>query len=170
MNVRTLRTRDPLPAKPRMQPLALFLLAVPALAQVAAPEAPVLESVRGFYAAFNSHAFGQSADFATDDWNHINPYGGRTNGRDNVLNELNAVHATFLKGVSDNIEKVDVRFASKDVAVATVVSRMSTFTSPDGVRHENERHVRTFVLVHRAARWLIMQDHNTVMGVPPPAR
>ena len=149
--------------------MALLAISASAFAQRSDPEAPVLRTVRAFYAAFNSHGFNHSADFTTDDWNHINPYGGRTRGRVNVLKELNEVHGTFLKGVSDNIEQIDVRFASKDVAVATVVSRMSTFTSPDGVKHESEQHIRTFVLVNRAARWLIMQDQNTVMSAPPPA-
>ena len=57
----------------------------------------------------------------------------------------------------------DVRLASKDVAVASVISRMSAFTSPDGVRHLNEQHIRTFLLVRQDARWLIMQDQNAVV-------
>ena len=30
--------------------------------------------------------------------------------------------------------------------------------------HENECRIRTFVIVKRANRWLIMQDQNTVRG------
>jgi uncharacterized protein (TIGR02246 family) len=74
------------------------------------------------------------------------------------------VHSTFLKGVSDTVEDMSVRFAAPDVAVVTVTSRMSTFTTPDRVRHENERHIRTFVVVKRSDRWLIMLDQNTVIG------
>jgi uncharacterized protein (TIGR02246 family) len=77
---------------------------------------------------------------------------------------LHEVHATFLKGVSDKIEDMDVRFATPDVAVATVRSRMSTFTMPNGVEHVNEGHIRTFVVVKRGSRWLIMQDQNTAIG------
>ena len=138
-----------------------------AAAQAPSPESDVRQTVQAFYAAFNSHGFDHADDFTTDDWNHINPYGGRTHGRTEVLKELHQVHGTFLKGVSDNIETMDVRFADKDVAVATVVSRMSTFTSPDNVKHVNEEHIRTFVLVNRGARWLIMQDQNTVVSPPP---
>ena len=142
-------------------------VAVPA--QTPSSETSVRHTVQAFYAAFNSHGFSHAADFTTDDWSHINPYGGRTHGRAEVLKELHQVHGSFLSGVSDNIEKLDVRFASKDAAVATVVSRMSTFTSPDGVRHSNEQHIRTFVLTRRGTRWLIMQDQNTVV-MPPPTR
>jgi hypothetical protein len=34
------------------------------------------------------------------------------------------------------------------------------------VKHENERHIRTFVLVRRNDRWLIMQDQNTAVAGP----
>ena len=66
-------------------------------------------------------------------------------------------------------EPVDIRFAAQDVAVGTVTSTMSPFTSPDGVKHGTERHIRTFVVVKRGGRWLIMQDHNTTV-IELPAR
>ena len=149
--------------------MAIAILAVPMVVPAQSPgsAASVRQTVQAFYAAFNSHGFSHAADFTTDDWNHINPYGGRTHGRAEVLKELHQVHSTFLSGVSDNIEKMDVRFAGKDAAVATVTSRMSTFTSPDGVTHSNERHIRTFVLARHGARWLIMQDQNTTVMPPP---
>lgn len=96
----------------------------------------------------------------------INPSGGWTLGRDAVLKELKEVHSTFLKGVTDTVEEMVVKLAGPDVAVATVKSRMSPFTMPDGVRHENEQHIRTFVLVRRDGRWLIMQDQNTAVARP----
>lgn len=150
--------------------MVIFTMSAVVGAQTTSPEGPVRETVQAFYAAFNSHGFEHAADFTTDDWNHINPYGGRTRGRAEVLKELHQVHSTFLHGVSDTIEALDVRFAGKDAAVATVTSRMSTFTSPDGVTHTNERHIRTFILARRDTRWLIMQDQNTTVAPPPDAR
>jgi len=71
--------------------------------QPSGPEAQVSQTVQAFYTAFNApNGFEMAADFATDDWNHINPFGGRTNGRTAVLKEALEVHRTFLKGVSDN--------------------------------------------------------------------
>jgi uncharacterized protein (TIGR02246 family) len=135
-------------------------------AEIQGEEQPVREVVQAFYAGFNSHRWTHAADYTTEDWNHINPGGGWTRGRAAVLKELEEVHSTFLKGVSDTIEVVGVRFASADVAVVTVTSRMSAFTMPDGVRHENEQHIRTFVVVRRNDHWLIMQDQNTVVARP----
>jgi uncharacterized protein (TIGR02246 family) len=147
--------------------IVLLAVSMATSAQPPNAEAAVRQTVQAFYAAFNAHGFDHAADFTTDDWNHINPYGGRTRGRAQVLKELHQVHGSFLKGVSDNIEQLDVRFAGKEAAVATVTSRMSTFTSPDGIRHVNEQHIRTFVLAKRGTRWLIMQDQNTVVAAPP---
>ena len=125
-------------------------------------ETAARKPVELFYAAFDQGFVGP-ADFAAEDWVHINPYGGWTRGRTNVLKEVRAVHATFLKGVTDKIERTEVRLVSREVAVVTVVSLMSTFTTPDGVNHENEQHIRTFVVVKRSGRWLVIQDQNTTI-------
>jgi uncharacterized protein (TIGR02246 family) len=129
-------------------------------------EEEVRQAVQSFHAAFNQHDFKSAEEYTTEDWNHINPLGGWTRGRDAVLKELKEVHSTFLKGVSATIEDTSVRFASRDVAVVTVINRSSTFTTPDGAKHENEQSIRTFVVVKRSGRWLIMQDQNTFI-IPP---
>lgn len=146
--------------------LIALMLTGEAFAETPVEEKRVREVVQSFYAGFNSHGWTHAADYTTEDWNHINPGGGWTRGRTAVLKELEEVHSTFLKGVSDTIEEMAVRFANADVAVVTVTSRMSTFTTPDGVRHENEQHIRTFVVVRRNDRWLIMQDQNTAVARP----
>ena len=57
---------------------------------------------------------------------------------------------------------MEVRFATPDVAVVTVPSRMSTFTSPDGVTLENEGRIRTFVVVKRLDRRLMEIQSLTI--------
>jgi len=147
--------------------LGLFLM-VPCAALSDDREAAVRTAIQAFYKAFDDGFVGP-ADYATEDWNHINPYGGRDRGREATLNTVREVHKTFLNGTTDTIENMDIRFATQDVAVGTVTSIMSPFTSPDGVKHGAERHIRTFVVVKRGERWLIMQDHNTSV-IEPPAR
>jgi uncharacterized protein (TIGR02246 family) len=127
------------------------------------PRIAVQRAVEAFYAAFDS-GFTGDCDFSTEDWNHINPAGGWTRGREAALREVREVHTTFLKGVTDTIEELSVRFAGDDAAVATVISQMSPFTMPGGVRRENLRNIRTFVVVKREGRWKIMQDQNTVIA------
>ena len=79
-----------------------------ALAQTASEENRVREVVQSFYADFNSHGWMHAANYTTEDWVHINPLGGWTRGRDAVLKELEHVHSTFLKGVSDTIQDLAV--------------------------------------------------------------
>lgn len=125
-------------------------------------EKRIRHAVQSFYDAFNSHHFDAATGYTTEDWTHVNPLGGWTQGREAVLNELKQVHSSFLKGISDNIEEMSVRFATSDVAVVMVPSTLSgTFTTPDGIKHENDRQVRTFVVVRRNDQWLIIHDHNT---------
>ena len=137
------------------------------LAHRPSDEEEVRQAVQSFHAAFNQHDFKSAEEYTTEDWNHINPFGGWSRGRDAVLKELEEVHSTFLKGVSATVEDFSVRFAGRDVAVVTVTNRSNTFTTPDGVKHENERSIRTFVVVKRSGRWLIMQDQNTFISPPP---
>ena len=130
-------------------------------------DAQVRAAVNAFYQSFDE-GFTRPADYATEDWYHINPYGGVDKGRDATMQTVRAVHQTFLKGTTDKVKDIDIRFASDDVAVATVTSETSPFTSPDGVNHGVEGHLRTFIVVQRGDRWRIMQDHNTTI-VPLPA-
>ena len=122
--------------------------------------------IQTFYKSFNE-GFTGPADYATEDWNHINPNGGRNQGRDATLKRLREVHQTFLKGAKESIESMDVRFASDGVAVGTVISVSSPFVSPDGTKHDVQHGIRTFVVVKREDRWLIMQDHNTTVTATP---
>jgi uncharacterized protein (TIGR02246 family) len=123
-------------------------------------EEAVRATVRAFYTAFDE-GFVKDVTFATDDWHHINPFGGVDEGLEATLRTVREVHTTFLKEVTDTPESIEVRFATDDVAVADVVSTMSPFTGPDGVRREAQKQFRTFVVVKRGERWLIMQDQNT---------
>jgi uncharacterized protein (TIGR02246 family) len=125
------------------------------------PEMRVRKAVQSFYDAFNSHDFSTVSEFTTEDWTHINPLGGWVRGRKAVLAELKEVHATFLNGITDTPEEMEVRFAMMNTAIVTVSSKMSSHTTPDGVRRENQKQIRTFILVMRDNRWLIMQDQNT---------
>ncbi len=133
------------------------------LAQTSNEESQVRQTVQSFYDDFNAHNFGRVENYTTEDWNHINPGGGWTRGREAVLKELKEVHSTFLKGVSSKIEDMSVRFATPDVAIVTVTNQMGTYALPDGIKRENERQIKTFVVVKRNGKWQIIHDQNTVI-------
>jgi uncharacterized protein (TIGR02246 family) len=136
-----------------------LILVLPAAAQANDREAEVRPTIEAFYKAFND-GFTKPADYAAEDWNHINPFGGPTRGREAVLKEVREVHQSFLKGATETIESMDVRFANSDVAVGTVVSVGKTSDGKSG------RAIRTFVVVKRGKRWQIMQDQNTLIQEP----
>jgi uncharacterized protein (TIGR02246 family) len=140
--------------------VTMLISILPAPAWGSEAEAEVRSTIQAFYKAFND-GFTQPAGYAAEDWNHINPFGGRTRSREETLKEVREVHQTFLKGATETIENMDIRFATPDVAVGTVVSLVGAFATPDGVKHEPGRSVRTFVVVRRDGRWQIMQDQNT---------
>lgn len=138
---------------------------------IAGDESPdARKSVQAFYDAYNAYEFDKLTQFTTEDWTHIAPNGIVRQGRPEVLQALKQAHSTFLKGVTDTPEDIAVRLATPSVAIVTVRSRSSTFTTPDGVTHENEGRIRTFVVVKRDSRWLIIQDQNTVASQPPTRR
>jgi hypothetical protein len=70
--------------------LGLFLM-LPCTALSDDREAAVRTAIRAFYKAFNDGFVGP-ADYATEDWNHINPYGGRDRGREATLKTVRKVH------------------------------------------------------------------------------
>src|SRR3954452_11147382 len=154
---------------PRTRPISLaviaLILTVPAHARSEDREGGARAAIQAFYKAFDG-GFARPPDYLAEDWNHINPFGGRDRGRKATLKAVREVHQSFLKGTTDTIESMDIRFATSDVAVGTVVSVMSPFTSPDGVKHGRERHIRTFVVVKRGDHWRIMQDQNTTIVEP----
>ena len=119
--------------------------------------------VNAFQEDFNEGSFKNASAYSTSDWRHINPGGGIDKGRDSVLITVRAVHQTFLKGVTMRIESMDIRFLTLDVAIADVIHIVDNYTTPDGIKHENERHIKTYVVVKKKGKWLLAQDHNTVI-------
>jgi len=83
-------------------------IALGAFAQTPRKEIRLRQAVQSFYDAFNAHGFGRAAKYTTQDWNHINPGGGWKSGRAAVLKELKEVRSTFLKGVFDTVEDVEI--------------------------------------------------------------
>ena len=119
--------------------------------------------VIAFQEDFNEGSFKNALSYSSTDWEHINPGGGIDKGRDSVLKTVRAVHQTFLKGVTMRIESMDIRFITPDVAIADVIHNMDNYTTPDGIKHENERHIKTYVDVKKKGKSLLTQDHNTVI-------
>ena len=116
-----------------------------------------------FHNDFNDGGFKNAEKYTTEDWEHINPLGGVDKGRANVLKTVREVHQSFLKGVTMTLEDFSLRFITPDVAIVDAIDKTSDFTTPDGTKHQNERHIKTYVLVKKNGKWLLTHDHNTII-------
>ncbi len=124
----------------------------------------VRKVVTDFQDDFNEGSFKNVNSYTTKDWEHLNPSGGITVGRENVLKEVRAVHQTFLKGVTMKMESIAIRFITNTVAIADAVHKIDTYTTPNGKQHVNERHIKTYVIVKQKGKWLLTQDQNTIIA------
>ena len=120
--------------------------------------------VLAFQDDFNEGAFKNAEFYTTKDWEHINPGGGITKGREAVLKEIRAVHQTFLKGVSVTIESITIRFLTRTVAIADVVHKSSDYELPQGIKHQSERQRKTYLVVKKENKWLLTLDQNTIIS------
>jgi len=123
----------------------------------------VTKVIMDFQNDFNDGGFKNAYSYTTSDWEHINPLGGISKGRENVLNEVRTVHQSFLKGVTMKMETIEIRFITPSVAVADVIHIMDDFTTPDGIKHVNERQIKTYIVVKKEDKWLLTHDHNTTI-------
>ena len=119
--------------------------------------------VLAFQNDFNEGGFKNAEFYTTKDWEHINPGGGITQGQEAVLKEVRTVHQTFLKGVSLTIESITIRFLTPTVAIADVVNKSSDYELPQGVKHQNERQRKTYIIVKKQNKWWLTLDQNTVI-------
>jgi uncharacterized protein (TIGR02246 family) len=134
------------------------------LAQSPQDEELVRKVVLSFQDDFNEGGFRNAIEYTTSDWEHLNPLGGISKGRDKVLEEVRAVHQTFLKGVTMTIEHMTIRFITTDVALVNVIHKMSIYEMPKGTWNEDEKHVKTYVVVKQDGKWLLTHDQNTIMA------
>ena len=146
---------------------AAGLLCLMGVARGSDEEQLVREVVKAFVTDYNNGAFKNAPSYTTDDWVHINPGGGITMGRDDVLKEVRAIHKTMLKGVSITIDNMTVRFVTHDVALVNAIHTSDSYITPeDGLKHENERQMKTYVVVKHYGKWLLTLDQNTIISNP----
>ena len=124
----------------------------------------VKKVVIAFQEDFNDGSFKNAISYTTKDWEHLNPGGGINKGQNDVLKLVRSVHQTFLKGVSMTIDSMTIRFITPDVAIADVFHTLSTYELPAGVKHENERELKTYVVVKQKGKWLLTHDQNTTIA------
>jgi hypothetical protein len=71
---------------------AAGLLCLMGVARGSDEEQLVRDVVKAFVTDYNNGDFKNAPSYTTDEWVHINPGGGVTRGRDEVLKEVRAIH------------------------------------------------------------------------------
>ena len=137
-------------------------ITIATIAQSTADKKQVEKVVLAFQDDFNDGAFKNAPNYTTADWEHINPFGGITKGRDTTLADVRRVHQSFLKDVTMKVESIDIRFPAPELAIAVVIHQMNNYTTPDGVQHNNEKHTKSYIIVKQNGKWLLTLDHNTI--------
>lgn|GEM_PF-644826 len=132
-------------------------------AQSSRDSAAIEKIILDFQKDFNDGTFKNAIHYTTPDWEHINPLGGIDKGRDQVLKVVRSVHQSFLKGVTMKIKSMSVRFIVPTVAIADVIHEIDAYITPDGVHHNSERQIKTYVLVNQNQTWFLTHDHNTII-------
>jgi uncharacterized protein (TIGR02246 family) len=137
------------------------------MGQSSKDEQLVGEVVKSFVNDYNNGDFKNASFYTTNDWVHINPGGGITRGRAEVLKEVRAIHQTMLKGIKITIDTMTIRFVTTDVAIVNIIHKSDTYVTPeDGIKHENERQIKTYIIVRQKGKWLLTLDQNTIISNP----
>jgi len=145
----------------------LFLILIPFLSFGQTNDIEEIKKVIiAFQEDFNEGIFKNVKNYTTEDWIHINPGGGMTNGRTAVLKEVVAVHQTFLKGVSMTIDSLNIKLSSPQFAYAIVYHKLSDYELPKGTINKNQQNIKTYIFEKRKKKWLMILDQNTVVQKP----
>lgn len=150
--------------KPFLFLLLTSFISIISIGQSSKDEESVKKVINAFQDDFNDGTFKNAESYTTSDWEHLNPGGGITKGRNEVLKEVIGVHQTFLKGVSMTIQSMNIRFITSDVAIADVIHKISDFEFPAGVKHKNELNLKTYIVVKQEGKWLLTHDQNTTVA------
>lgn len=146
---------------------SISLFSFVTLGQSSRDEQLAIEVVKSFVNDYNIGDFKNAPFYTTTDWVHINPGGGISRGRENVLKEVRAVHQTMLKGCRISIDTLTTHFVTAEVAIINAVHTSDTYITPeDGIKHENEKQMKTYVVVLQKGKWLLSLDQNTIIHNP----
>jgi ketosteroid isomerase-like protein len=119
---------------------------------------PAYVPVAAYFAALNAHSFDNATEFASADWNSINPRGTWSRGREAAVAAMSKLEAGVLKDVTFSVKGASIVYASSDVALVTTTS-LAAHTPPDEALERT-----TFVVVKERGRWQLFEDQVTTVS------
>jgi ketosteroid isomerase-like protein len=116
------------------------------------------EPVAAYTAALNAHSFANAEQFATEDWNLINPKGVWSRGRDATVANLTQLEHGILKDATFQVERASISYASGEVALITMTSLAHDYVPDEALERV------TFIVVKHADIWLLFQTQITTVS------
>ena len=121
----------------------------------------VRQIAKSFVTDYNNGDFKNAPSDTTDEKVHLNPVSGLTRGQEEVLKKVRAISKTTLKRVSVTIESMTVQFGTDGVALVDAIHRGDSY-----ITHENERQMKTYLVVKQKGKWLLALDQNSIVSNP----
>ena len=117
---------------------------------------------------WNTHEFKNMDSYTTEDVEWVNIVGMWWKGRAEVKSAHQGIFDAMFKGVPFTQKNLKMRFLTKDVAIATLISSVGAFFPPDGIDHGNNKmpatdDILTLIFVKKNGKWLLTSGQNTVV-------
>lgn len=129
-------------------------------AQTSKDKQAVQTQIEAMLHSWNQHQFSDMDTYTTPDVDWVNIVGMRWKGRKEVQYAHEAFHKTMFKDVPVDLKSTDIRFITKDVAVAHIITHYGEFTTPGGNKMGNTDDIATLVYVKKKGKWLLTAGEN----------
>ena len=150
--------------------LAAFIISFAGFSQNLNDEQLVRQTANSLFNSFNKHDYSDMPGYTTEDCFMVNPMGLRGKRTNETPALFKRAHETFLKNLSLRVDSMGIRFITRDVAIATVISQQIVApASGDGndaasSKQEIEKIISTMVVLKKNNKWLITQYQNTFIS------
>jgi uncharacterized protein (TIGR02246 family) len=152
-----------------------FLLAGltgPALSAGPDPDEEEIRTVQTrLHEAWNRHDMKAFSNLFAEDADFVNVAGAWWKGRTEIENKHASVHASIFRESTLTIDDVQIRFLTRDIALAHVLTSLTGQKTPEGAPVPPRKAILTQVLQKQNGKWLIVAAQNTDvrLAVIPPA-
>jgi uncharacterized protein (TIGR02246 family) len=126
--------------------------------------AEIRAELQGMQDAWNRHDMKAFVSCMSDDVEWVNVVGMWWKGKDQVYRAHEAFHQTIFKNRQlHDPETMAMRLVAPDAVIVTEVIPADAYTTPDGRPQPANRNVLTEVFVRRQGKWVLVEEHNTVI-------
>lgn len=129
-------------------------------------EAAINKQIDAMIYSWNNHNYDDLKDYTTENTDWVNVVGMWWKGRKESQYAHQIYHDTFLKTAVCKKKSVDIRFLTKDVAIAHIIWHFddpSKVPMPDGKPSRPVDALATIVYVNHNGKWLMEAGENVII-------